>query len=182
MVESSKTGSVEFGRLLVTARERLGMSRRELAEATELSYPYISQLETGYRQPSPAAIQKLADVLHLGLNELFDAMSPARPNRADSAPAPRPSAAAGGGSGWVTNRAYAGRRSGRAVEADGIQFAALAMEGTESSPPDMSQVVKHVTNLLTELPVEDRLDAVAKVQRRVVDSVVRDSVRRRTER
>ena len=44
-------------------RERLGMSRRDLAEATGLSYPYISQLETGYRQPSPAAIQKLADAL-----------------------------------------------------------------------------------------------------------------------
>ncbi len=87
MAESPKTGSRQFGDLLRRARERRGMSRRDVAEATELSYPYISQLETGYRQPSPAAIQSLASALHISLDEMFDAMGrrPAEANPAATA-------------------------------------------------------------------------------------------------
>ena len=78
MATNPKTGSEEFGELLRRSRERLGMSRRDLVEATGLSYPYISQLETGYRQPSPAAIQKLANALQLSLDDLFSAMAKGR--------------------------------------------------------------------------------------------------------
>ena len=78
MATNPKTGSEEFGELLRRGRERLGMSRRDLVEATGLSYPYISQLETGYRQPSPTAIQKLADALQLSLDDLFSAMARGR--------------------------------------------------------------------------------------------------------
>ncbi len=77
MAESTKTGSEEFGEMLRQARERRGMSRRDLAEATGLSYPYISQLETGYRMPSAPAMRTLADALGLRPDSLFDAIPPA---------------------------------------------------------------------------------------------------------
>ena len=78
MAESSKTGSQAFGDLLRQGRERLGMSRRDLAEAADLSYPYISQLETGYRQPSADAIRNLAGVLKISLDDIFAAMDQGR--------------------------------------------------------------------------------------------------------
>jgi len=115
-----KTGSDEFGELLRRGRERLGMSRRDLVEATRLSYPYVSQLETGYRQPSPAAIQKLADALQLSLDELFTAMG--RGVRDDTAPADMPDARAVDptmprsqdiSSRWVRNASFAGAAAGR---------------------------------------------------------------------
>lgn len=92
MAESTKTGSEEFGALLRSARERLGMSRRDLAESTGLSYPYISQLETGYRMPSSPAMRSLANALGLRVDSLFDAIPPTAPR--DAAPPPPPSPAA----------------------------------------------------------------------------------------
>ena len=74
MVESTKTGSEEFGATVRRARERLGMTRRDLAETTGLSYPYVSQIETGYRMPSTAAMRSLADALGLRPDRLFDAI------------------------------------------------------------------------------------------------------------
>lgn len=80
MAESPKTGSDEFGEAVRRARERRGMSRRDLAETTGLSYPYISQIETGYRMPSTPAMRTLADALGLRPDSLFDALrsAPAR--------------------------------------------------------------------------------------------------------
>lgn len=91
MAESSKTGNDEFGEAVRRARERLGMSRRELAETTGLSYPYISQIETGYRMPSTPAMRSLADALGLRPDRLFDAIPPAAGR--DAAPARSPASA-----------------------------------------------------------------------------------------
>ena len=99
MVDSPKTGSKELGELLRRARERRGMSRNDLVEASGLSYPYVSQLETAYRMPSPAAIRKLADALGISLDDIFAAMSKPSPEplsvrkRVDDA-------------GWIPNEAY----------------------------------------------------------------------------
>ena len=43
MASNPKTGSEEFGELLRQGRERLGMSRRDLVEATGLSQPGVSK-------------------------------------------------------------------------------------------------------------------------------------------
>src|SRR6478735_4596657 len=100
MADSPKIGTKEFGDLLRTARERRGMSRNDLGEATGLSYPYISQLETAYRKPSPAAIRKLADALDVSLDEIFAAMEQ---------PAPEPPSVRKriDDGGWIPNEAYA---------------------------------------------------------------------------
>ena len=49
-----------FGRVLAEQRKKRGMSRSQLAESAELSYPYVSQLETGLRKPSRDAAARLS--------------------------------------------------------------------------------------------------------------------------
>ena len=55
--------SLELGRFLEQRRTELGLSRRDLAERSGLSYPYVSQLETGDRDPALKAMRQLAPVL-----------------------------------------------------------------------------------------------------------------------
>lgn len=74
MAGSPKTGDMELGQKIATRREELGMSRKQLAEAAGLSYPYIAQIETGYRLPSTKHHLVLAGVLGMSLDELFGNM------------------------------------------------------------------------------------------------------------
>jgi transcriptional regulator with XRE-family HTH domain len=60
----------ELGRYLEHRRRELGLSRRALAEQTELSYPYVSQLEAGDRQPSLKTMRALAPVLGIRTEDL----------------------------------------------------------------------------------------------------------------
>jgi len=60
----------ELGRFLEQRREQLGLSRRDLAEQTELSYSYVSQLETGDREPALKAMRALAPVLEVAVEHL----------------------------------------------------------------------------------------------------------------
>ena len=60
----------ELGRFLEHRRRELGLSRRDLAERSELSYPYVSQLETGDREPSLKTMRALAPVLDVRPEEL----------------------------------------------------------------------------------------------------------------
>ena len=60
----------ELGRFLEHRRGELGLSRRDLAERSGLSYPYISQLETGDREPAIKAMRALAPVLDVRPDEL----------------------------------------------------------------------------------------------------------------
>ena len=60
----------ELGRFLEHRRHELGLSRRDLADQSGLSYPYISQLETGDREPALKAMRALAPVLDVRPEEL----------------------------------------------------------------------------------------------------------------
>ncbi|MEX2290277.1 MAG: helix-turn-helix transcriptional regulator [Mycobacteriales bacterium] len=60
----------ELGRFLEHRRRELGLSRRDLAEQSGLSYPYVSQLETGDREPALKAMRALAPVLEVRPEEL----------------------------------------------------------------------------------------------------------------
>lgn len=75
MAEGRKPGSEELSGLIRGRRQELGMSRRDLADVTELSYPYISQLETGYRLPSHRVMQVLGKALQVDPAELFEAVA-----------------------------------------------------------------------------------------------------------
>jgi len=60
----------ELGRFLEQRRHELGLSRRDLAERSGLSYPYVSQLETGDREPAIKAMRALSPVLDVRLDQL----------------------------------------------------------------------------------------------------------------
>ena len=62
--------SVELGRLVQQRRHELGLSRRDLADRSEMSYPYVSQIETGDRDPSLKTLRKLAEVLQLPVDQM----------------------------------------------------------------------------------------------------------------
>ncbi|HEY1135448.1 MAG TPA: helix-turn-helix transcriptional regulator [Nocardioides sp.] len=68
---SRKTGDVELGRRIAARRDELGISRKDLAAMTGLSYPHIAQIETGYRLPSAKHQPVLAKVLGISLDDLF---------------------------------------------------------------------------------------------------------------
>jgi len=60
----------ELGRYLEARRLELGLSRRDVADRSELSYPYVSQLETGDREPALKAMRALAPVLEMRVEDL----------------------------------------------------------------------------------------------------------------
>ena len=62
--------SVELGRFLEARRTELDLSRRDVAERSGLSYPYVSQLETGEREPALKAMRLLAPVLEVAVEDL----------------------------------------------------------------------------------------------------------------
>ncbi|PFG39574.1 helix-turn-helix protein [Georgenia soli] len=70
---NSKDRYSGLARLLRGRREELGLSRRDVVTRTKLSYPYVSQLEGGYRAPSLGSARKLADALHLPVEEVVRA-------------------------------------------------------------------------------------------------------------
>jgi transcriptional regulator with XRE-family HTH domain len=60
-----------LGDAIRTRREEVKLSRRDLAERAGLSYPYLSELETGKKRGSPDSIRSVADALGLGQDELW---------------------------------------------------------------------------------------------------------------
>ncbi len=75
MGEIQRSGTEALAALLTRAREDAGLTRRELSERTGLSYPYVSQLETGYRGPSADAMQRLTEVLGVPVDAMVAAMT-----------------------------------------------------------------------------------------------------------
>ncbi len=47
------------------------LTQQELAEKSNLSIPFISQIETGHKKASLETYSKLADTFHIELGELF---------------------------------------------------------------------------------------------------------------
>lgn len=66
-----------FGQYLQQLRKSRGFSRQQLADAAHLSYPYISQLERGFKtergvkkKPSQTALAQLAEALGVPVEDL----------------------------------------------------------------------------------------------------------------
>jgi len=60
-----------FAETLRTLRRRRGLSQEALADATDLSRPYISQLERGLKSPSLRTLGRLAEALGVSLGEMM---------------------------------------------------------------------------------------------------------------
>jgi transcriptional regulator with XRE-family HTH domain len=171
---SAKTGSKAMGDLIKRRREELGKSRQELADLTGVPYPTIAQIETGYRGASASRLNLIAGALGLNAAGLLDALSSDVDNASSALRSPRgdtPSDAASRGE-WIANPNYAG-----AAEPP-VARAVFAMSGPEPVSPDA--VIEQVVGLLSELPSESRLDALARVQSRLLSGLVQDEVRRAT--
>ncbi len=113
------------------------MSRKELAEATDLSYPYVAQIETGYRLPSAKHQVTLSRVLGMSLDHLFDTE-------------------------------------------DSLRTLSSAGSPTRTAPSSLDEAIDGAVNSLESLPVSVRMEALNKVQTRVMQGVVED--RSRTQR
>jgi transcriptional regulator with XRE-family HTH domain len=53
-------------------RAELGMKRKDLARESGLSYPYVSEIENGLKEPSARALRMLAQALDLTSVSLLD--------------------------------------------------------------------------------------------------------------
>lgn len=51
-------------------RNHRGLTARELADATDLSAPYISEIESGRKEGSISAMKKIAEALKVDLDDL----------------------------------------------------------------------------------------------------------------
>lgn len=145
-----------FGRVLVEYRRARGMSRSQLAELSELSYPYVSQLETGLRKPSRDAARRLADAL--GIDPLdLEATIAANLNDPEIA--------------------RANRETRKLLTGVSDSFVALGAASASSPPAARSvprsradrtardDLIGQIVDLLEEFEPGDRLDVLADVQK-----------------
>jgi len=65
--------TLRFGFAIELRRTVLRMKRRDLAERSELSYPYVSEIEKGMKEPSAKSLRQLA--MALEFDSVSDLMS-----------------------------------------------------------------------------------------------------------
>jgi transcriptional regulator with XRE-family HTH domain len=78
-----------FGAYLRSQRQLAQLSLRQLAALTQVSNPYLSQIERGLHQPSIGVIKSLAEALNLSVGDVLahaaDIMSDDRPSTSTEA-------------------------------------------------------------------------------------------------
>lgn len=60
-----------LGRAIKVARAERGLERKQLAELADVSYPYLSDIESGRGRPSSNALLAISSALDLPLHELL---------------------------------------------------------------------------------------------------------------
>src|SRR4051812_29246198 len=81
------------GRAIRVLRTERGMERKELAEAAGLSYPYLSEIETGRKRPSSKALFVIAEALGVRPSEVL-ALGDRYGGRTSSSSGPPPASVA----------------------------------------------------------------------------------------
>ena len=71
MPESWQSQLEALGRFIRTQRTLANLSLRELAERTEVSNPYLSQIERGLHQPSVRVLRSIARALNMSAETLL---------------------------------------------------------------------------------------------------------------
>jgi transcriptional regulator with XRE-family HTH domain len=141
--------------ILVDRREALGLSRKELAYRSGLSYPYVSQLESGDREPSMDGLAKLAGALETDVSELVTGLSIAEPESAALAAMPARAELMATDS-WLANPSYA---APAAPAARSARMARTASARESSRPADRERAVEAAYRALAALTPAQRLDA-----------------------
>ncbi|NRQ50417.1 helix-turn-helix transcriptional regulator [Aeromicrobium stalagmiti] len=148
-----------FARVIKEQRDRLHMSRAQLAEASELSYPYISQLETGLRKPSRKAAHAIAGALGLSVEELertipADGTNPEEVRKAE-----------------VFSDSLLSSRTRSAGPVEGMAMAAPPSLEI-SAPGSRDDLIGDMIDLLEEFDSSERLDVLAEVQKRAMQRML----------
>jgi len=150
-----------FGRVLAEQRKKRGMSRSQLADAAELSYPYVSQLETGLRKPSRDAAARLSRALGISLFDL-EAAIPINTTEEEIHRANRQS-----------ERLLSSIGSaGGPVSAMPAPAMALPASLTDASSAGRDDLVGQMVDLLEEFPANERLDVLMEVQKRAMQRML----------
>lgn len=72
MTKPSESPARALGRALQVLRSSYGYSRKELAERGGISYPYLSEIEAGKKEPSARALAALAKALGIRQHQLLE--------------------------------------------------------------------------------------------------------------
>lgn len=72
MTRSEEDGSTGLGKAVQVLRTSHGYSRKELAERAGISYPYLSEIESGKKEPSGRALASLARALGMRQHQLME--------------------------------------------------------------------------------------------------------------
>ena len=77
-----------LGAFIRTQRQQAQMSLRDLAEKTNVSNPYLSQIERGLHEPSMRVLKAISDALNVSIETLLAraGLTSDRPDAAASAP------------------------------------------------------------------------------------------------
>jgi transcriptional regulator with XRE-family HTH domain len=73
VANSDDVGSGALGKAIAARRITLGMKRKDVAEAADLSYPYIAEIENGGKTPSQRALNQIAQALGWSMSDLLRA-------------------------------------------------------------------------------------------------------------
>jgi transcriptional regulator with XRE-family HTH domain len=157
--ERRQQGRDQLAAGLRSRREGLGLSRREVADRSGLSYPYVSQLENGDREPSLDALARLAGALATSTEELLAVpvqrlgLSAPAPLRAP-APLLTEAAESAEAASWHANPSFgaAGAAGARAGSPAGGRRSVRR-------PPVAAAAVDEAYATLSALAPADRLDA-----------------------
>jgi transcriptional regulator with XRE-family HTH domain len=70
-VTSADAVYVELGKRIVAGRKARNMSQEQLAAASDIDRSHIGFIEQGRRKPTVATLYKIAQSLHISLEQLF---------------------------------------------------------------------------------------------------------------
>lgn len=159
---AAKTARQALGRAIAVRRVQLGLKRKDLAEKASLSYPYISELENGGKEPSAKALRQIAEALEMGVAELIAAGEQYQDSSEDSADQPLAVQIAAASA--PLNRALRAPALSRAVHESGIPF-----EPPHPADDELRMIVRSVVKEEVEHLVADELPGiVARELRRVL--------------
>jgi transcriptional regulator with XRE-family HTH domain len=149
-----------FGRVLTEHRKARGMSRSQLAEAAGLSYPYVSQLETGLRKPSRESARKLAAALAIDPIDLEGAIPASEDEREISR------------ANTVSRQLLTGLGNAPLMDAMSLVTAPMRAPSGATKPDSREDLIGQMVDLLEELEPDQRLDALAEVQKRAMERMI----------
>ena len=72
MADDERSQALELGKAIQMRRAEMGMKRKDLAAGAGLSYPYVSEIENGQKEPSSKALRMIAHALELAPASLLD--------------------------------------------------------------------------------------------------------------